>query len=430
MSPTLDVAAARAQFPSLASGFVFAENAGGSQVLGACVERISDYLLHTNVQHGAGYARSLQATARVNEGKRAVAELFGAEGNGEDYVVLGPSSTQLLENLARALEKDVRPGEEIIITGEHETNATPWKHLAARTSASLRLWPHTPAPASSANSNPYAVALQLDALLPLITPNTRLVALSACSNLLGSAVDVKAVVDAVKARAQELRARKVEVCVDCVAYAPHRRMEVSKWGVEYAVCSLYKVYGPHISALYAAPSALPALSSLAHHFLPTTTSPIYKIQPGGPGYELAYACTAVPAYLRALSPSRTLAESFALIQAHEAGLVRRLVGWLEAEAQGRRGVRLVGEGVGAGERRVPTVSFVVQGRRSQDVVGVFDETGTVGIRYGHCYAYGLVERLEPKIDIDDAVVRVSLVHYNTLEEVEKIIEVLDKALDG
>ncbi|KZT20107.1 PLP-dependent transferase [Neolentinus lepideus HHB14362 ss-1] len=429
MSPTLDIAAVRAQFPSLATGFVFAENAGGSQILGSCVDKITDYLINTNAQHGAGYEHSVKATDRVAQGKRAVAELFGVEGgDAEDQVVLGGSSTQLVENLARAIEQDIRPGEEIIVTGEHETNAGPWKKLAARTGAALHLWEHTPLPTSPAN--PYAVSLQIPALLPLISRTTRLVAISATSNLLGSVTDVAAVVTAVKEKAKALGARKVEVCVDCVAYAPHRRMEVERWGVDYAVFSLYKVYGPHVSALYIHPAALStSLSSLAHHFLPDT---VYKIQPGGPGYELAYSATALPAYLRSLSPARTLGASFALIQAHEEGLVRRLLGWLGAPGQWERSVRVVGEGLGdlGAEvgRRVPTVSFVVVGRRSADVVRVFDESGTVGIRYGHCYAYTLVERLSPKIDIDDAVVRISLVHYNTLEEVDKIIEVLDMAL--
>ncbi|TFK53439.1 PLP-dependent transferase [Heliocybe sulcata] len=434
MSSTLDIDAVRAQFPSLAKSFIFAENAGGSQILGSCVDRVADYLINTNAQHGAGYEHSIKATERVAQGKRAVAELFGVEGgNADDQVVLGGSSTQLVENLARAVEQDIRPGEEIIVTGEHETNAGPWKKLATRAGAALRLWEHMPL--STSPSNPYAVSLQLSTLLPLITPVTRIIAISACSNLLGSVTDVGAVVKAVKEKAKEVGARKVEVCVDCVAYAPHRRMEVTKWGVDYAVFSLYKVYGPHISALYIHPAALSSsLSSLAHHFLPSNT--IYKISPGGPGYELVWSATAIPEYFLSLSPSHTYQESFEMIRKHEEGLVRRLLGWLEAREQWERGVRVVGEGLKELEgdgvaRRVPTVSFVVVGNKpmkSKDVVRVFDETGTIGIRYGHCYAYTLVEKLEPKIDIEDAVVRISLVHYNTLEELDKIIEVLDKAL--
>ena len=121
-------------------------------------------------------------------------------------------------------------------------NAGPWKRLAARKGALTKLWPATPLPAYPNNS--YAVGLQPDALLPLITANTRLVAFTACSNILGSVVPVTQIVQGVRARAKELGARKVEVCVDCVAYAPHRRVDVRKWDVDYAYFSFYKVRFP------------------------------------------------------------------------------------------------------------------------------------------------------------------------------------------
>lgn len=211
-----------------------------------------------------------------------------------------------------------------------------------------------------------------------------------------------------------------------------------------------QVYGPHASVLYTRRAALThSLSSLAHHFLaPAVAAKPYKLQPGGPGYEIVWGCTAVPPYLRALGDGN-LEEAFARIARHEQTLLAPLLAFLRSKSA--RGVRIVGA-EHEGLDRVPTVSFVVVGERairSQDVVARFDAKGNVsvvaasdwstrvdmvtvylqiGIRYGHFYAYTLVSSLSPSLDVEDGVVRISLVHYNTLEEVVKIIEVLEEIL--
>ncbi|KAI0326182.1 PLP-dependent transferase [Cubamyces sp. BRFM 1775] len=421
---TLDIQAVRTAFPALASGFLYGDNAGGSQCLTDVVSRISDYLLNTNVQLGADYPVSVTSTNRVASGAEAARELFNAES--VDEIAYGSSSTMIVENFSRAIEADVQPGEEIIITGEHESNAGPWKKLAARKGAVLKLWPATQL--AQYPDNPYAVGLQLDALAPLISSKTRIVAFTACSNILGSIVSVKDIISAARALAVERGARKIEFCVDCVAYAPHRQIDVQDWDVEYCYFSFYKVYGPHASVLYARSTSLQhSLSSLAHHFLKVDAKP-YKLQPGGPGYELVYGCTGVPPYLRSLTPEGTLKAAWTAIAQHEQSLLEPLLAYLRAKRE--RGVRIVGD-EGAGLGRVPTVSFVVVGERairSPDVVKAFDAKGNVGIRYGHFYAYTLVDKLEPKLNVDDGVVRISLVHYNTVEEVKRLIDILDEVL--
>ncbi|KAH9833420.1 PLP-dependent transferase [Rhodofomes roseus] len=428
--PSLDIATVRSAFPALSSGFLYADNAGGSQCLADAVAHISDYLLNTNVQLGADYAVSQKSTSRVASGADAAKELFNADS--VDEVAFGSSATMLVENLTRAIEKDVNEGDEIIVTGEHEVlvyrpaNAGPWKRLAARRGAIIKLW--RPSQIAASPNNPYAVSLQLEALLPLVTAKTRLLAFTACSNILGSVVPVKQIVRAVREKARELGVPKLEVCVDCVAYAPHRRIDVKDWDIEYCVFSVYKVYGPHASVLYIrAPALTHSLSSLAHHFLSVDTKP-YKVQPGGPGYEIVYGCTAVPPYLKSLAPSGALADAYDLIAEHEQTLLTPLLAYLRGKTD--RGVRVVGDEY-EGPSRVPTVSFVVAGERpirSKDVVKAFDDRGDIGIRYGHFYAYTLVDTLQPKLNVDDAVVRISFVHYNTVEEVEKIIKVLDEVL--
>lgn len=248
-------------------------------------------------------------------------------------------------------------------------------------------------------------------------------------------------------------------------------MDVRDWDVDYAVFSLYKVYGPHIAALYTRLSKLPNLTALTHHFLsPAVDRTADKLMPGGPGYELAYATTGVLEYLLSISPipstslkdpgsvysdpetNTRLKATFAAIAKQEQTLVERVLGHLTSEKLLKRGVRVVGEET-TGERRVPTICFVVvkgetgDAISGKDVVKVFDAKGSVGsfpfvtsaishgryvqmgVRYGHFYAYTLVDTLEPRVDVNEGLVRISLVHYNTIEEVDRLLEVLDEALE-
>ncbi|KAG5643748.1 hypothetical protein DXG03_009682 [Asterophora parasitica] len=422
---TFNVTAARAQFPSLESGFIFGDNAGGSQVTQGVVDRISDYLINTNAQLGADYSVSAESTRRaMAQAPAEAAKMFNA--SSPDEIVLSHSSTMNLENVARGLEADIRVGDEFIITGEHEANAGPWKQLAKRRGAVIKIWNATP----TNPSNPYSLSLKVTDLLPLITSKTRVVAFTACSNILGSIVPVKDVVTALRAQAKVKGTPKIEVSVDCVAYAPHRFIDVQDWDVDFAVFSFYKVYGPHLSALYVRCATLQAsLSPLVHHFLDYSHTS-YKLQPGGPSYELAYGTTAAVAYLESLTPSGDVRDAFEAIALHEQTLVKPLLGFLTADKQRERGVRVVGE-EHAGLSRVPTISFVVVGQkplRSRDIVAVFDKKGGIGIRYGHFYAYSRIEDLDPKVDVNDGVVRISLVHYNTVGEVDRIIEILEEVL--
>ncbi|KAI5118406.1 hypothetical protein M0805_002858 [Coniferiporia weirii] len=427
---TLDVEKARASFPALKDGYIFADNAGGSQCLRTVADRVADYLINTNVQLGADYSVSIASTTRAAEGAKATAELVNAVS--PDEIAFASSSTMAAENLARALDADILDGEEIIITGEHEANASPWKKLAARRGLTLKVWEHTHTAKPSVEENPYAVELALSTLLPLISSKTRLVAFTACSNILGTLLDVPAIVRAIRSTAALVGARKVEVCIDCVAYAPHRRIDVQSWDVDFCFFSFYKVYGPHVAALYARRTALTnSLASLAHHFL-KVDEVAYKLSPGGLGYELPYALAAVPTYLRSLSPVGTLDDAFERIAAHERALMRPLLGYLASAEAHARGVRIVGSAE-VDAARAPTVSFVVVGERavrSAAIVAHFDKKGKMGIRYGHFYAYSFVAGLQPKIDIDDAVVRISLVHYNTVAETNRLVAVLKEALDA
>ncbi|KAJ2912073.1 hypothetical protein MD484_g8343, partial [Candolleomyces efflorescens] len=423
-----DVKSARRHFPSFKSGFIFADNAGGSQVAQEVIERLTDYLINTNAQLGADYSISAESTRRVLvEAPTEAAKIFNAQT--ADEIVFGSSSTLNLENLARGLESGIKVGDEFIVTGEHEVevaNVGPWKKLAARSGAIVKHWKATP----TNESNPYSVALQLADVLPLITSKTRIVAFTACSNILGTIVPVKDYTAAIRKRAAELGVPKLEISIDCVAYAPHRRIDVQDWDIDFCVLSFYKICGPHISAMYVKGAVLQSsVSSIVHHFL-DVDKVAYKLQPGGPGYELVYATTGVLQYLQSLTPDHSLASAYDAMALHEQTLLRPLIAFLTEPAQWDRGVRVVGDDtVHLG--RVPTVSFVVVGQRamrSKDIVKEFDRRGKAGIRWGHFYAYTLIDSLDPKIDMDDAVVRISLIHYNTPEEVRTIVKTLREIL--
>ncbi|KAH7098770.1 PLP-dependent transferase [Auriculariales sp. MPI-PUGE-AT-0066] len=409
----LNVDASRGQFPSLKDGYLFGDNAGGSQCLKSVADAISDYLLNTNAQLGATYSVSAESTSRVQDGLRTTATLVNAAS--PDEITFGSSSTVLVENLARAIDGDLRSTEEFIVSDvDHEANVGAWKRLAARRGLTVHHWKPI-ARSGSPNENPYNVTLRVDDLLKLVTAHTRLVAFTACSNILGELVDITSVVKALRARASEVGARKLEVCIDCVAYAPHRRIDVQAWDVDYAFFSYYKVYGAHVSALYTRATSRDALASIAHYFL---TKPTYKLAIGGPLYEMAFSTTPVLTYLESLDQSgdADLDKAFATVAKHETTLMQPLLDFLLSDAAKARGVRVVGpETV---QDRVPTVSFVVIGDRamkSADVVAEVDKAekvrsrlrlaqcgvrsshlqsllkfAQIGIRYGHFYAHNLL----------------------------------------
>jgi len=393
----LDLSFVRAQFPALASGFVYLDNAGGSQTLVGVADRVRDYLLSTNVQVGASYSVSEASAARVREAAAATARYVGAKDPSE--VVLGASTTQLVSNLALAMQARLAPGDEVVVsTADHEANAGPWKRLAAR-GVVVKTW----------HIDRDAWKLEPRGLLPLLTPKTRLVAFVHVSNLLGTLHDVPAIT-------RLCHEHGARVCVDGVAYAPHRAVDVAAWDVDYYVFSFYKVFGPHQAVLFGKRALLDGLSTINHAFI---TDVPYKLQPGNVNFELSHGVTGIYAYMDALGGKE---RAFAAIAAHEARLATRLLDGLSS----LRGVRIHGEPTGDQARRVPTVSFSVEGRAPEAIVRRVDPHG-IGIRHGDFYAKGLVDELG--LGARGGVVRVSAAHYNTLEEIDRVVEALGPAIE-
>ncbi|MGB3136905.1 MAG: cysteine desulfurase-like protein, partial [Nodosilinea sp.] len=389
-TPTLKLDFVRQHFPALASDWVFFDNAGGSQILKPVVDRITNFLYESNVQLGASYAISQQATERVAAGAAAMATFINAADPAE--VVLGPSTSALLRMLAQCFRPTLQPGDEVIVTNaDHEANISPWVELE-RGGIVVKTW----------RVNPTTFELDLADLEALLTPRTRLVAVTHTSNVLGSINPVRAIADLVHAHGALL-------CVDGVAFAPHRRVDVQALDVDFYTFSLYKVYGPHQALLYGKKELLLALPGYNHYFIEDTAIP-YKFQPGGSSYELSYSLTAIPKYFEALAQHHGSADAepidyaFDLIAQHEGTLNERLLSFLRDRSQ----VRIIGRDTADPAERVSTSSFVVEGLSSDQVPPHLD-THRIGIRYGHFYALRLIEDLG--LLENQGVVRVSMVHY-------------------
>ena len=410
-TPTLNLDHLRAEFPALQNDCVYLDNAGGSLVLRRVADRIRDYLLTSSVQLGASYAQSQDAGARVMAARRSVAELINAPH--DDEVVMGGSTTSLMFQLTQALRPGIRQGDEIIVTNsDHEANIGGWTRLE-EAGAVLRIW----------EVNRETLALELDDLDRLLSPRVKWVAMTHTSNILGSVNPVAEV-------ARRVHAAGARLCVDAVAYAPHRLVDVQASGADVYVFSFYKVFGPHYAVMWVQRDLLLALPSLNHYFIGTEVIP-YKLQPGNVNYELSYGCVGINDYLTdvggslgcAGSARQKMQAAFDAFEQHEDALAERLLAYL----RGKAGVRIVGlpSATAKPGARVPTVSFVVAGQHSEAIVLHMDRFG-IGIRFGDFYAKRLIEALG--LDGHGGVVRVSMAHYNTLDEIDRLVRHLDEVI--
>lgn len=413
-TPSLQLDYVRSQFPALEGDWMFMDNAGGSQIVQPVIDRMQDYLITSNVQLGASYDVSQRAGERVRLGEQVAATLLNAPSVEE--VVMGPSTSMLLRILAIALSQTWQPGDEVIVTNcDHEANITPWMELE-RQGIVVKVWP----------LNPETLELHLEDLEPLMSERTRLVTLTHASNVLGT-------INPVQAIAQWVHERGAMICVDGVGYAPHRLVDVQALDVDFYVYSYYKVYGPHHAVMYGKRKHLLAMPGFNHEFIGKDAIP-YKFQPGGANYELSYSIAGLGDYFSDISqhhcpktsPQLSLRQqmqhAFELISAHEERLSDRLLAFLTRQPN----VKIIGRPASDRTRRVPTIAFTVADTDSATIPPQLDPHH-VGIRYGHFYAKRLIQDLG--LAQQNGVVRVSLVHYNTLDECDRLIALLEPILN-
>ena len=395
----------RSQFPALQGDTIFLENAGGSQVPAAVANRIRNYMLSSYVQLGAGYELSRQASETVAHAHKFVRMLMGGQ---EGEVILGPSTSALLQMLADCYSRVLEPGQEIVVAQiGHEANVGPWVRLESQ-GLKIRWW----------EMNPETYDSSLERLDELLSERTAIVALPHVSNLLGEILDL----GAITGLAHQVGAK---VVADGVALAPHRVMDVAGWNVDWYAYSTYKVYGPHMGAMWGSAEALAELIGPNHFFIRDTP---YQFELGGVSHEGCAGILGLADYLKVVVgmdsddelSREEVEQAFDVMAACEQPLIAELTGYLDS----RSDIRIIGPNHD-GADRVGTVSFVHASKSSREITEIVDQSD-IAIRHGHMYAFRLCEAAG--LDPEDGVVRISLVHYNTMEEIDRLIGVLHEAL--
>jgi len=394
----------RAWFPSLQTKFAYLENAGTSQVPAVVAEAMAHFMTTSYVQLGAGYGASRRADAVVAEAHAWMETFVNAADTGR--VALGPSTTVMMRHLAGAYGRHLSPGDEIIVAdNNHESNAGPWYELAER-GIVVRPW----------RVNPTTGSPELADLADLLNPRTKLVTLPHVSNLIGRVEPVAEVATL----AHNVGAR---VVVDGVAFAPHRAIDVQALGADWYVFSNYKVYGPQNATLFGKNEAFAELTGPNHFFIDPTAIP-YKFEPGGVSSVNCAGLLALRPYFQFLSDTRsddrqTVTAAYATMESLERPLTERLLAYLATKPQ----VRVHGDAA-VTENSVATISFTHTTLSSAEIVAAVHRH-PVGIRHGHMYAYRLCQGLG--LEPVDGVVRVSMVHYNSEDEVDALINGLEDA---
>ena len=364
------------------------------------------------------------------------------------YPVIGSSTTQLFTNLSLALPK-FPPGSEIIISRiDHEANISPWVRLATLIQPHLTIKWWTPSSenpssdsASNANGNDdldEAPFLTADNLKPLLTEKTVMVSCTHISNILGSIHDIQSIGKLLKDTwaSQYQSVPKPFFAVDGVAFAPHRRLDMhTKFpDVDFYSFSWYKVFGPHISVIYASHRVQEEgrLGSVCHYFhvegkqskdLDLST----RLGLAGASYELVASLPKVSEYFCAIT-SASGQDVWELVARHEESLASILLTFLRDNAT-KYSIKIIGIPQADRSLRVPVISFTVKGKSSKAIVdGVEKKTGgRLGCRWGHFYSKRLVDDILG-LEEQGGVVRVSMVHYNTTEEMEDLVCLLEEIL--
>jgi cysteine desulfurase family protein (TIGR01976 family) len=409
-----DVYNLRQQFPALNRPRdgrlpIFLDGPGGTQVPQRVIGALVSYLTTCNANQGGVFATSRASDRILQSAHQAVADLLNAPS--ADEVIFGPNMTTLTFHLSRSLARTWCPGDEVIVTRlDHDANVSPWALAAHDAGATLR----------TCDIHPEDCTLDMEDLRRQLGPRTRLVALGCASNAVGTINDVRTVV-------RWAHAAGALVFLDAVHYAPHGPIDVQDWGCDFLACSAYKFFGPHVGILWGRRALLEEL-------------PAYKVRPapddlpgrwmtGTQNHEGLAGVAAAVEYLRALGaasanpaddPRHRLRAGMAAIQAYEAGLGKRL---LKALAERPR---FEVWGITDPHRladRVPTVAITLPDRPASELAEHL-AARQIYVWHGNMYALALTERLGLKQR--GGLLRLGLVHYNTAEEIDRLVAALDE----
>jgi cysteine desulfurase family protein (TIGR01976 family) len=408
------VCSLRQQFPALARRHngkpaVFFDGPAGTQVPQRVIDAISDYLLSCTANHGGLFATSRESDAMLDNAHRAAADFLGADD--PDCVYFGPNMTTLTFALSRALSNTWQSGDEVIVTRlDHDANVTPWVLAAEDAGAMVRY----------VDFHREDCRLDMADFHAKLSDKTRLVAVGCASNSTGGVNPVREICAA---------ARKVGALsfLDAVHYAPHALIDVAEFGCDFLACSAYKFFGPHIGIGWGRRDLLENLTP--YKLRPATDELPGKWMTGTQNHECIAGVLAAVDYLadlgrdvvssQSLDRRSALKASYQAVGQYEQTLVTRLLAGLQANDQVK--VWGITDPARCGDR-LPTVSITHQRLSAPEISQQLGDAG-IFVWHGNYYALQITETLglEP-----DGMVRIGLVHYNTEEEVDRLLLALKK----
>ncbi len=399
----------RAQFPALSRRdgvypVAYFDGPGGTQVPQRVVDAMSDYLLHHNANTHWAYPTSAETDALLANAREVLGDYLGASA-GE--ISFGANMTTILFHVARAIGRSLSPGDEIIITElDHHANVAPWQALAKERGAVLRWLP----------LDLTTYRHEAGALERLLSPRTKVVAIGAASNILGTISDVASMVALA-------RAAGAITVVDAVHYAPHAHVDARAIGADFILCSAYKFYGPHIGICYGRHDATAALD--APRLEPAPDYVPELLETGTQNHEGIVGAAAAVEFLASLAPdagSRRERLSTAMHVLHERG--DALLSQLWEGLSAIDGVTLYGPLPGTA--RTATLSFHVRGHPSETVTRKLAPRG-VYVSHGDFYATTVAKKLGLA---EEGLVRAGCACYTTADEVERLVDGVRDIVSG
>jgi cysteine desulfurase family protein (TIGR01976 family) len=413
----LDLSTIRAQFPALCKPVIFLDNPGGTQIAQTAIDRMNAYLVEHNANHGGAFRTSRESDAVLDEARAALADFFNAARPEE--IVFGNNMTSLTFTLSRAIARTWDTGDEIVVTRlDHDANITPWVMAAQDRGCTVR-W---------VDFHPEDGTLDLGAFSKALEGRPKLVAVGYASNALGTINPVAKII-------QMAHEAGAWIYVDAVQYAPHGLIDVQALDCDFLVASSYKFFGPHMGVLYGKYDLLDRLT--AYKVRPAPQDPPGKFETGTGNFE------GMCGVLGALEYIEWVGETFggehaerygsdysgrrlnfklgmSAIRAYEFELSRALLDILEETP----GVTVYGITDSKRlEQRVPTCAFTLVGKSPRQVAEELDEDN-IYVWDGNYYALEVTTRLG--LEESGGMVRVGPVHYNTVEEIKRFGEVLER----
>ncbi|MGA2613432.1 MAG: cysteine desulfurase-like protein [Spirochaetia bacterium] len=410
----IDPKVARAHFPALQSGVIHFDNPAGTQICREALDRMNDYLVARNANHGGVFRSSRESDAMVVEARRALADFLGARRLEE--ISFGQNMTSLTMHISRSLARELSPGDEIVVTRlDHDANVTPWVLAARDRGCMVRYVDFAPADCAWGEED----------LLAQVGPRTKIVAVGYASNATGTISPI--------ARAVQIAHSAGALCfVDAVHFAPHGPIDVASLGCDILICSAYKFFGPHIGVMYGTHDLMERL--FAYKVRPAGDASPDRWETGTQSFEsIAGAMGAVeyiaslgghghgpgPApHIAASDRSSAIRAGMCEIREWEAQLAREMLSGLSSV----KGLRIHGITDPARMReRAPTFAFTMEGLHPRRICEELDRKG-ICASDGNYYALEVTTRLG--LEASGGMVRVGAVHYNTPEEIAKLVDAL------